>query len=120
LEAHTVELEDDKLGVVRSWSALATRDGALAYVAFFRNTLVPQLGRIPGHRGALVLRRPAGDVIEITVLTFWESMDAVKRFAGDPPDRAVVEPEGRAILLSFDEHVKHLEIGFSSLAPPMQ
>jgi hypothetical protein len=55
-------------------------------------------------------------VIEITVLTFWESMDAVKRFAGDPPDRAVVEPEARAILLSFDEHVKHLAIALTSLA----
>jgi len=108
---------NDELGVVRSWSALATPDGAVAYVAFFRNTLLPQLRRIPGHRGALVLRRPVGDGIEITVLTFWESMDAVKRFAGDPPDRAVVEPEARALLLSFDKHVKHLAIGLTSLAP---
>ncbi len=108
--------EDSKLGVVRSWSALATPDGALEYVAFFQKTLVPQLRRIPGHRGALVLRRPADDVIEITVLTFWESMDAVKRFAGDPPDRAVIEPEARAILLSVDERVKHLAIALTSLA----
>jgi heme-degrading monooxygenase HmoA len=111
-----VQLEDDKLGVVRSWSAFATPDGALAYVEFFEKTLVPQLRRIPGHRGALVLRRPAGDVVEISVLTFWESMEAVKRFAGDPPDRAVVEPEARAILLSFDERVKHLAIALTNFS----
>jgi heme-degrading monooxygenase HmoA len=96
--------------VARSWSARATPEGADAYVAFFRGTLVPELARIPGHRGALVLRHDEGSAVAITVLTFWESMDAVKRFAGDAVDRAVVEPEAQAVLTSFDTTVTHLSV----------
>jgi hypothetical protein len=44
------------------------------------------------------------------VLTAWESMEAVRGFAGDDPERAVVEPEARAVLSDFDESVRHYEL----------
>lgn len=102
--------------VARSWSARATPEGARAYLAFFQDVLAPQLARIAGHRGALVLQRPSGDgdAVEITVHTFWESMTAVERFAGAPYDRAVVEQEARATLTSFDEHVEHREVALDT------
>jgi heme-degrading monooxygenase HmoA len=91
---------------VRYFTATVARANAPKYYTFFRNTLTPELERIPGHRGALVLSTDDnGDPIEITVLTFWESIEAIRRFAGDAPNRAVVEPEARAILESFNEIV---------------
>jgi len=57
--------------VARYWSARATADKAPAYVAFFRDQLVPQLRGIEGHLGALVFDRALPDGVEITVLTFW-------------------------------------------------
>jgi heme-degrading monooxygenase HmoA len=48
--------------------------------------------------------------VEVTVLTFWDSEEAVARFAGDAPERAVVEPEARAQLTSFDERVTHHQV----------
>jgi len=83
--------------VARYWSARATADKAPAYVAFFRDQLVPQLRGIEGHLGALVFDRALPDGVEITVLTFWASPEAIARFAGATPDRAVVEPEARAL-----------------------
>ena len=68
-------------GTVRSWTARATPEGADAYVAFFRRTLVPQLSALQGHRGALVLTRADAGTVHITVLTFWDSMEAVRGFA---------------------------------------
>lgn len=92
--------------LVRYFTATVARANAPKYYTFFRNTLTPELERIPGHRGALVLSNAdASDPIEITVLTFWESNEAVRRFAGDTPNRAVVEPEARALLASFNETV---------------
>jgi heme-degrading monooxygenase HmoA len=94
--------------IARSWTARASRSGAAQYVEFFQKVLVPQLSTIEGHRGALVLERASGaEAIEITVLTFWDAMEAVTRFAGNAPDRAVVEPEARAVLTSFDSTVLH-------------
>jgi hypothetical protein len=37
-------------------------------------------------------------------------MEAVRRFAGDEPERAVVEPAARAVLSDFDESVRHYEV----------
>jgi heme-degrading monooxygenase HmoA len=48
--------------------------------------------------------------IEFLVLTLWESMEAIRAFAGDQPELAVVEPEARAALVRFDSTVVHYEV----------
>jgi heme-degrading monooxygenase HmoA len=103
-----------QMPIARSWSARGTLEGARAYTAYFQEVLAPQLARIAGHRGALLLHRTAGDAVEITVHTFWESMASVERFAGASYNRAVVEPEARALLTSFDEHVEHREVALDT------
>lgn len=104
--------------IARSWSARATAPGAAAYVTFYRETMVPQLERIEGHRGSLVLTRTGDDgEAEITVLTFWESMEAVERFAGTAFDRAVVESAAQAALSSFDEWVQHRHVEVDTVRP---
>jgi heme-degrading monooxygenase HmoA len=50
------------------------------------------------------------DEVEFVVLTLWESMDAVRKFAGPKPEKAVVEPDARAALTDFDELVAHFEV----------
>jgi heme-degrading monooxygenase HmoA len=106
--------------IARSWSARASLDGAEKYADFFRTVLVPQLAGIEGHRGAVVLQHPTElDRVEITVLTFWDSMDAIARFAGSPPDQAVVEPEARAVLTQFDAKVRHHRVVVNE-GPPRQ
>lgn len=101
--------------IARRWTARATADGARAYVGFFERELVPQLDGIAGHLGALVTTRAAEGAVEIAVLTFWESMEAIARFAGATPDQAVVEPEARAVLLSFDDRVTHEVVAVDSV-----
>jgi heme-degrading monooxygenase HmoA len=96
--------------IARMWTARATASGAERYLEFFSGTLVPQLAAIDGHRGAEVFSRDADSEIEITVLTFWESMESVTRFAGQAPERAVVEPEAQAVLLSYDRTVRHIAL----------
>jgi heme-degrading monooxygenase HmoA len=96
--------------IARYWTARATVEGARAYVEIFQRMLVPQLARLDGHRGALVFDRPLDDGVEVTVLTLWESMEAIARFAGATPERAVVEPEARAILRDYDDRVRHLTL----------
>lgn len=96
--------------IVRRWSARASVAGAPKYVAHFRRKVLPQLKRIPGHRGALVLRRVEDGGVELQVLTFWQSMASIRRFAGADVGRAVVEDEARAVLTSFDTRVEHFDL----------
>jgi len=63
----------------------------------------------------MVLVRTGSQQAEIEVLTFWESIDAIRRFAGEAIERAVIEPEARALFLSCDEHVRHYQMAVNTL-----
>jgi len=100
--------------VLRSWSGRATPADARRYLGHFRRRVLPALRRLPGHRGALVLRRPRAGEVEVTVLTLWRSLAAVRDFAGRDVARAVVEPEAHAVLRRFDTRVTHFEVVLDS------
>jgi heme-degrading monooxygenase HmoA len=72
--------------------------------------VLPRLKAIPGQRGALLLSRGDGRDAELIVLTFWESMDAIRAFAGTEATTAVVAPEARAVLDDYDREVRILEV----------
>ena len=93
--------------IARLWRGLAgTPAGADAYQQHVTRKVLPALRGIEGHRGARVLRRDQ----EFIVVTFWESMDAIRKFAGADPEQAVVEPEARAVLTEYDQRVRHYEV----------
>jgi hypothetical protein len=62
-----------------------------------------------GARGAYVLRAPVGDEVEFVTITLWDSLDAVREFAGDDHELAVVPPPARRLLSRFDERSRHFE-----------
>jgi len=93
--------------IARSWSARATRDGAQAYVRYFREVLASQLSALDGFLGASITEGARGELRELLVVTRWTSLESIRGFAGDDHERAVIEPEARAVLVSFDERVEH-------------
>jgi heme-degrading monooxygenase HmoA len=94
--------------IVRRWRAQAT--DVAGYLAHFRRRVLPALRQISGFRRALILRQAREDAIDIEVLTLWDSMRAIRWFAGADDDRAVVEPEAKLTLRRFDRKVQHFEI----------
>jgi uncharacterized protein len=96
--------------ILRMWRARATVEKSGDYIEHATKKVFPSLSAIEGHRGAYLLRRAVDGAIELVVLTLWESMDAVRKFAGVKPEKAVVEPEARAVLTAFDESVTHFEV----------
>jgi heme-degrading monooxygenase HmoA len=101
--------------IARLWHGSAVRGKADDYVEHLRREVLPGLARIEGCRGAHVLRREAGDGVEFVVLTLWESMDAVRRFAGPDAETAVVAPAAQELLRAFDPTVTHYEVALSWL-----
>jgi hypothetical protein len=97
-------------GILRLWRGRATAAKAGDYARHATETVFPEIQRLPGHRGAYLLRRSVGNGIEFLVLTLWSSMDAVRKFAGPDPEKAVVEPAARAALSDFEETVAHYEV----------
>ena len=95
--------------IVRTWRGKAAKDRSQAYEHHFDRNVLPGLGKVKGFLGAMLLRRETEDGTELLVVTRWESLDAVKAFAGEDYERAVVEPEAAAALVSFDATVTHYE-----------
>ena len=96
--------------IVRMWRGQARRANADAYEHFVTTRVFAALPAIEGHRGAYLLKRPIGEEVEFVAVTLWDSLDSIRKFAGDAIDRAVVEPEARAVLSSFDDFVRHFEM----------
>jgi uncharacterized protein len=101
---------EEKGTILRLWKGRATREKAGEYVQYATTKVFPALEEIEGHRGAYLLRRVLNGATEFVVLTLWQSMEAVGKFAGANPENAVVEPGARAILASFDDSVTHFEV----------
>jgi len=99
------------VSIARIWKARAAPGNASKYVAYFEEHVVPELKSIVGYEGATVLLRRAGDA-EVTVVTRWASLDAIRAFAGEPIDAAVVHPAAAALLTEYDRQVVHSEIAF--------
>ena len=96
--------------VARTWWGSTCADDAAHYLDYLRETGLAEYARIPGHRRTLTLRRIAQGRAEFLIVTLWDSMDAVRRFAGDEPERAVFYPEDDRYLVARDEHVTHFEV----------
>jgi mannose-6-phosphate isomerase-like protein (cupin superfamily) len=97
--------------IARRWTALAEgSEHADAYVSHFERTVKPHLESTGGFLGATVERVEADGGIEIVVVTRWESMVAIRAFAGEDIDLAVITPEARAVLSRFDRRVRHIEL----------
>jgi heme-degrading monooxygenase HmoA len=96
--------------IVRAWKGFADTANAEAYPRHLLETVVPKLTRLPGFRGWYLLRRAGEAEVEYQVLTLWDSMAAIREFAGPHPERAVVEPEAQAALVRYDTAVQHYEV----------
>jgi heme-degrading monooxygenase HmoA len=93
--------------IVRRWCGIASVANAEAYPGHLRDVVQPALAQLTGFQGVYLLARQVEDEVEYIVLTLWDSMDAIRQFAGEESDRAVVEPEAQAVLLRFDAQVTH-------------
>jgi heme-degrading monooxygenase HmoA len=96
--------------IVRMWRGRERRDRAGAYRRHLEGSVFPRLQSLPGFLGASLLQRMDKGEAEVLVMTKWDSMAAIKAFAGPDPEKAIVEPQARAVLASFEEVVTHHEV----------
>ena len=103
--------------IARLWRGAADAAKVDAYFQHVTGAVFPALEDLPGHRGAWLLRRERDGRTEFLAVTLWESRHAIEAFAGRDIDKAIVEPEARAVLADFDDFASHYEVAFSSASP---
>lgn len=96
--------------ISRHWAGIAKAHCAEAYVEHLSNDTFPALRKLPGFIDASVLRRSVPAGVEFLIVTNWQSIDAIRAFAGDQVDVAVVPPNVRDMMVDYDRHVRHYDV----------
>lgn len=96
--------------IMRIWRGITPKEQGDAYLEHLQQTALPTLIDQPGQRGAWVLRRVQGDHCEFQLLTLWDSMDALRAFAGGQPERAIYFAEDDKYLLDMEPVVRLYEV----------
>jgi heme-degrading monooxygenase HmoA len=96
--------------ILRRWRGAVRAEAAERYLAYVSETGVADYRDTPGNLGVLMLSRPVGDLVEVVTLSLWRSMDAVRAFAGEEPEKARYYPEDDEYLVEKDDHVEHYEV----------
>jgi heme-degrading monooxygenase HmoA/uncharacterized damage-inducible protein DinB len=100
--------------IARSWDGLVESRHADEYSDYVRRTGVVDLQATEGNRGVWLLRRREGERVRMRVVSLWDSLDAIRRFAGSPPERARYYPEDAKFLLRLEPEVEHFEVAASA------
>ena len=95
--------------ITRLWRGWTAPENAQAYADFLLGSLFPSMREIEGFLGAEVLRRPDGGEVAFVTLTRFDSLDAIRAFAGHDYEVPVLEPEALALLSRYDERATHFE-----------
>jgi heme-degrading monooxygenase HmoA len=96
--------------VARLWRGSTRAEDGDRYLEYLRATGLAEYARTPGHRETITLRRVRDERAEFLLLTLWDSMEAVRAFAGADPERAIFYPEDERFLVECDERVAHFEV----------
>src|SRR5262245_3806592 len=95
--------------------AYATPEKVRAYREHLSGVVLPELRRLQGFQGLELCETPRGGQVELQVISRWESIEAIKAFAGPDPGRAVVEPGARAVLVEYDGFVTNYEVTLEAM-----
>lgn len=104
--------------IARVWHGATKPEHAEAYEAMLKPELLPGLSKVPGFRGSYFLRRDLGFEVEFVTIIFWESLEALKAFAGEDYEASIIPEERRQYLSKHQDRAEHYEVVQQTVATP--
>lgn len=103
--------------IFRKWTGRIRTADRAEYVAYIVGTGLSDYAQTPGNRGYQMVTRDLGDgTTEVATMSWWESMDSIRGFAGDEPSLARYYPEDDRFLVERPEHVEHFEVEAATIS----
>jgi heme-degrading monooxygenase HmoA len=96
--------------IARIWHGATVAARADEYAEYLERTGARECRATPGNRGVYVLRRIKQDRAEFTFISLWESVEAIRRFAGEDYEKAHYYPEDHDFLLELEPFVEHYDV----------
>lgn len=96
--------------IARTWHGVVPKEKSEAYLDYLRKTGIPDYQSTEGNRGVFVLRREEGGNAHYFLLTLWDSVESIRKFAGDDAEKARYYPKDEEYLLELEPNVTHYEV----------
>lgn len=96
--------------IARVWHGSTKPQNADSYEGMLKPELLPGISKVPGFKGSYFLKRAVGSEVEFITILLWESLDALKQFAGEDYEASIIPEERRNLLSKHDEKAAHYEV----------
>jgi heme-degrading monooxygenase HmoA len=96
--------------IARFWTAKVAKADVHVYANHLKSKVLTNLRKVDGYLGAKLLERETRDGVEIVVITLWQSLDAIRKFAGPDLEKAVVSDDIVSLFLQYDHRVRHYKV----------
>lgn len=106
----TVSLADPARLIARIWHGQTQAAKAEEYTTYLYEAGIRAIAGIPGNRGVQMVRRIRGDVADFQVLSYWDSLDAVRLFAGEDIEKVRHLPRDPEYMVGMEPVVQHFEV----------
>ncbi len=100
------------MSIMRLWHGEVPKDKGDEYEQFLLDRAVPDYSSIPGLKKLYFQRRNEDLVTHFLLVTIWDCLDSIKKFAGESPDISKYYPEDDDFLINKEKHVKMYNIFF--------
>jgi hypothetical protein len=96
--------------ISRHWIGIVKNDMVQAYLDHLETTVLPKLNNSEGLKNAYYLKRDVKQGTEFLIVTEWDCVDSIKKFAGENFSTAVVDPYAKSMMVTYDKKVRHYNI----------
>ena len=100
--------------IARIWHGVTPRSKADEYMEFLQKSGIADYRNTEGNRSIHVLRRLEADEAHFLIITFWDSVESIQKFAGNDFEKARYYPEDGDYLVEFEEKVVHYDVMLSA------
>lgn len=108
-----IQVQQDNKGktmIVRTWKGTVPTTKKAEYLKYIEETGLSEYRQTSGNLGVYLFLRNYDDVTEFKTMSFWDSINSIKKFAGEDYERAVYYPEDDHFLLEKSEFVEHADV----------
>ena len=96
--------------IARIWHGQTAAAKAAEYTSYLHEAGIKAIAAIPGNRGVQMVRRVSGGIADFQVLSYWDSLDAIRLFAGDDIEKVRHLPRDPEYMIGMEPVVRHFEV----------
>jgi len=106
----SAQADTPKVTIARVWHGRTPQAKAEEYLQYLTAQGIKKIEALPGNRGAQIFRRTENGITDFTVISYWESREAIKQWAGNDIEKTRYLDKDKEYLLELEPTVKHFEV----------